>query len=287
VIASDDAEIALGRQVYGFLPTSSHLVVEPARRRGDQFTDAAPHRASLPPAYNAYRFVDPGTDPTTAHELRPLLAPVFMLSFLLDDLLAERDLHGASWALITSASSKAAIGTAFLLRSRGVTTTGATAAAHVDFVESLGVYDEVLDYDSLDQLETAPTTLVDIAGDAEHRQRLAAHLGDRLVRSIVAGFTRTTGSQMALDDTDGGEVFSAPQRIVERTKQWGRTEFDERVERSLQRFSSWVHDWIELIRTDGPAEVERAYHRVRLGQVAPHQGMLLGLPGPAGPTTRP
>lgn len=166
---------------------------------------------------------------------------------------------------------------ASLLRERGVATTGLTANERIDFVESLGVYDEVLDYNSIDQLDITPTTLVDIAGDAAHRHQLAARLGDALLHTIMAGFTRTTGTPLAFEEADAEALFSAPERIVERTRQWGRHDFDARVEQSLQHFSSWAHDWIELIRIDRPEEVERAYHRVRLAQAAPAQGLLLTL----------
>src|ERR1044071_8512268 len=42
------AEIAEGTRVYGYLPTSSHLVVTPAKVDARGFRDAAPHRQGLP-----------------------------------------------------------------------------------------------------------------------------------------------------------------------------------------------------------------------------------------------
>src|SRR5579885_2574240 len=48
VLASRHHDIAEGERVYGYLPMSTHLVVQPARVAATSFMDAMPHRAALP-----------------------------------------------------------------------------------------------------------------------------------------------------------------------------------------------------------------------------------------------
>ena len=58
---SRHADLAPGMRVYGYLPCASHLLVVPDRVNQKGFIDAAPHRATLPSAYQGYRDVE--TDP--------------------------------------------------------------------------------------------------------------------------------------------------------------------------------------------------------------------------------
>ena len=48
VIASTIDDVAAGTRLYGYLPTSTHLVVMPGRVDPRGFVDTAPHRTSLP-----------------------------------------------------------------------------------------------------------------------------------------------------------------------------------------------------------------------------------------------
>jgi hypothetical protein len=130
---------------------------------GSGFVDTAAHRATLPAAYNRYRFVD--ADPAYAadtEELHALLFPLFVLSFLLDDWLATSAFFGAQVVVVSSASSKSALGTGHLLAGRGtVTVIGLTSDRHVDHVTGLGVYDAVTSYDVVDLLADDPAVFLD------------------------------------------------------------------------------------------------------------------------------
>ena len=79
--------------------------------------DAAAHRQGVAPVYNAYARVT--DDPAFAGrqgDYQALLRPLFMLSFLVDDFLAEADFFGARRVMLSSASSKTAFGLAHLLQ---------------------------------------------------------------------------------------------------------------------------------------------------------------------------
>src|SRR5215470_6628739 len=54
VAHSEVEQLPAGSRVYGYLPPSSELLVEPTQVGDHGFVDASPHRAALPAAYNAY-----------------------------------------------------------------------------------------------------------------------------------------------------------------------------------------------------------------------------------------
>ena len=57
--------------------------------------------------------------------------------------------------MLSSASSKTAYGTAFLLHGQGPQLVGLASAPNVAFTQSLGCYDRVLPYAAIDQLSPA------------------------------------------------------------------------------------------------------------------------------------
>ncbi|MFI2478878.1 DUF2855 family protein, partial [Nocardia xishanensis] len=52
VIESNTESLRPGDRVFGYLPSSSHLVVTPEALGADKFRDTTPHRADLMPIYN-------------------------------------------------------------------------------------------------------------------------------------------------------------------------------------------------------------------------------------------
>ncbi len=99
---------------------ATHLVIEAADVSKRGLRDAAAHRQGVAPVYNAYARVS--GDPAFAGkqgDYQALLRPLFMLSFLVDDFLAENEFYGAKSVMLSSASSKTAYGLAHLLHARG------------------------------------------------------------------------------------------------------------------------------------------------------------------------
>jgi Protein of unknown function (DUF2855) len=140
VLASRHPQIEIGERLFGYFPMATHLVIEAAdvRRRG--LRDAAAHRQGIAPVYNAYARVSDEPGFAGRHgDFQALLRPLFMLSFLVDDALAEANFYGANRVMLSSASSKTAFGLAHLLQQRGqVGVIGLTSAANAGFVEGLG-----------------------------------------------------------------------------------------------------------------------------------------------------
>src|ERR1700744_3076211 len=152
VVASRHPGVAEGERLFGYFPMATHLVIEASDVSKRTLRDAAAHRQGVAPVYNAYARVsgDPAFAGRQGDE-QALLRPLFMLSFLVDDYLAENEFHGAKCVILSSASSKTAFGLAHLLHTQrqNVRVIGLTSAKNVDFVESLGCYHDFVTYDQL------------------------------------------------------------------------------------------------------------------------------------------
>ena len=57
VVASKNEALPVGERVYGYLPISTHAIVDAAKITPMTFIDGAAHRAALPPVYNQYQRV--------------------------------------------------------------------------------------------------------------------------------------------------------------------------------------------------------------------------------------
>jgi hypothetical protein len=271
-------ELPEGTRVYGYLPPSSRLVIEPDRfdRRG--FVDASPHRAHLPSAYQGYRAVDADPVYDSEHEDEQILFwPLFFTSWLIDDFLADEGFFGAETIVIGSASSKTALSAAFLLAQRdGIEVIGLTSPRNKGFVERTGVYSPVVTYDEIESLPRTKAVYVDMSGNAEVQSAVHEHYGDDLAYSCAVGMTHheemAGGSDLAGPDP---VFFFAPVRIKKRGADWGAADLDQRVTDAWLPFVDWTGGWLEVIHGSGPEALQQAYLEVLDGKVDPAAGHVL------------
>lgn len=284
VEASEAEGVEPGTRVYGYLPPSSQLLVTPADADERGFLDGSPHRAALPSAYQ--RYLATGADPfysAETEEMQMLLRPLFFTSFLIDDQLDDDGLAGKGPILMSSASSKTAIAAAFLLAQRPeVELVGLTSPRNAEFVSELGIYGRVVTYDAIDSLERGAATYVDFAGDAAVREAVHGHYRDELAHSMAVGVTHWE------DFTGGGELpgptpafFFAPDRVVKRSKDWGRIELERRVAEAWHPFCTWIGERLEVVHDRGFEGLQAAYLETLEGQVDPRVARVVEL-GAAG-----
>ena len=233
---------------------------------GATFTEGSPHRAGLSSEYNVYSWADAGS---SADDALMILQPVFWLSFTLDDYLFYRGLPGQR-VVVTSASSKAAIGLAHLLARRGVPVTGLTSAGHAGFARALSLYDRVLRYDDLAALPVRKTVLVDIAGDAALRDRIRQHLAGRLSQVVLAGGTHREADGLA------GERFFAPDRIRELAREHGWAVLEQRFQAALGKFAAGA-SWLKIVRHHGLGDAADVYHEVLGNASSPAEAHIISL----------
>ncbi|HLX14996.1 MAG TPA: DUF2855 family protein [Bradyrhizobium sp.] len=282
VIASRHPGIEAGERLFGYFPMATHLAIEAANVNKRSLYDAAAHRQSVSPVYNAYTRVS--GDPAFAGregDYQALLRPLFMLSFLVDDFLDEHDFFGARSVLLSSASSKTAFGLAHLLHTqrRGMRVIGLTSAANTGFVRSLGCYDEVVTYDHVTSLPSdSPVAFVDMAGNSEFSAKLHRHFGDRLKYSGRVGLTHRAS---APDEPElpGAKAawFFAPDQIRQRAKEWGPGGVETRFRQAWSGFAPTLEKRLTVVEGRGPAAVKQVYLDTLNGHIPPEQGHMLSL----------
>jgi len=273
VLASRAESVAEGARLYGYWPMSTQLVTCLAQR-GSAYTDTSVHRGALPPAYNHYEIAL--ESPFDDHYA--LLRPLFTTSFLLDDYLAEAAPDATP--VLASASSRTAIGLAWLLKRRGRLPVGLTSERNRAFVEALGVYERVVVYGDENTVDAAgAVAFVDMAGDACVRSAVHRHFGERLALSLIVGATHHEA--MPADGTalpgPQPSLFFAPDRMVARRKDWGAAAFGHRVEEGLNGFISDA-SWLKVEHHRGPQALDVVYRSVLAGEASPSQGHVV-LPG--------
>ncbi|QUS41760.1 DUF2855 family protein [Tardiphaga alba] len=281
VIASKHPQIETGERLFGYFPMATHLVIEAADVSKRGLRDGAAQRQGVAPVYNAYARVsdDPAFTGRNG-DYQALLRALFMLSFLVDDFLAEAEFFGARQVILSSASSKTAFGLAHLLHTKRqpIRVVGLTSHDNADFVASLGCYHEVVPYDRVDSLPAEqPTAFVDMAGNADLRARLHRHFKDNLVYSGRIGMTHQDTTE-----TDGlpgvkPSWFFAPDQIRKRAKEWGPGGIDTRFGAAWADFLPMLETSLAIVEGHGLADVERVYRATLAGKASPREGHLLSL----------
>jgi hypothetical protein len=285
VIASRHPSLEIGERLFGYFPMATHLVIEAAGVSKRGLRDAALHRQGVAPVYNAYTRVD--GDPSFAGregDHQALLRPLFMLSFMVDDFLAENDFFGARSVILSSASSKTAFGLAHLLHTqrKDIRVIGLTSARNVDFVQSLGCYDEVILYDQVASLPSAsPVAYVDMAGNSALRATLHRHFGDQMKYSGRVGLTHHGSSMPQEPELPGAKPawFFAPDQIRKRAEEWGPGGINTRFGAAWSGFAPTLETRLTVVSGHGPAAVKQVYLDTLNGRIPPEQGHMLSLAG--------
>jgi hypothetical protein len=285
--------LQVGRRVWGYYPAGTHVVVTPSKVSAGGFTDGTAYRRELALVYNQYSFCD--ADPAYTLEgegLQAVLRPLFMTSFLIDDFLEHHRFFGAQQVLMSSASSKTALGTAHCLALRRGTPgtpriVGLSSAANIEYTRSLGCYDAVARYDELATLSAqVPTVYVDFAGNASLRKRIHQHFGERLMYSSSIGGTHWSELGSARDlPGPRPTLFFAPERVRLRSGPpptgWGAGELQRRMAVAWAAFIVQVgHDqWVRIHEQRGAQAVLEAYRQLVAGRTEARQGLMLSMRG--------
>ena len=280
VVASNVDDVPVGDRLYGYFPMRPHLKIMPAKVSETRLFDGAPHRAELPPVYNSYARVkaEPGYDGKMDDE-RMLLFPLYATSFCLYDFLLANDWFGAEQVAILSASSKTAIGLAYAIAGddKAPPQVGVTSQRNRDLVNGLKLYDQVVTYDALTEIDAGkPTVIVDMSGNGDVLGRLHSHLGENMKYCSNVGVTHW-------EDNDMGEgfirersaMFFAPGHIQQRTKEWGPGVFEKKAFAFWHDAAVKSRDWLKLKHLNGLEALAKEYDAIREGKLSPDQGVIV------------
>ena len=264
--------IPVGTRLFGYLPMASHWITR-LERRPWGVVDVSAHRVELPSAYNSLVEAAPGPQDDQIALLRPL----FLTAFLLDDYFAENADFGATTFILSSASSKTALGLGWLLARRGVRVIGLTSPRNADFVEGVGCYAETRTYDALAETPVeGQAVFVDFAGAPEVVAAVHHSLGEHLVHSAVVGSTHQAGGAVGPGRLPGPRptFFFAPDRVRQRSKDWGGAAFHDRIQTSLEAFIT-ANGWLEVSTHAGPEALASIYQTVLAGMARPEAGNMV------------
>lgn len=291
VVESANPHVGTGDRFYGWFPMATHvdMLVRPV---DGGLRDDGAHRTDHAPVYRTYtRTTDDPRHPSAAEcdgapnddEIRDaedrhaLLRGLFLTGFLADAYLDSDDWFGAEQVAVLSASSKTAIGFAAQASTRPLAVVGITSAANVDFVRALGYYRDVVTYDDIGDLATVPTVSVDMAGNGAALAALHAHLGDRLLHSMVIGKSHHDAPAVPVTAGPDPQFFFAPTAAGRLVEQWGFEDFDRRSAEATHTFVAASRDWLTVQRTNGPDDAAATWHEVFEGTVPPDIGRIISL----------
>lgn len=279
VIASHHPDIAEGERLYGYWPMGSHVALSPADISNSGFVDSAPHRKGLADVYNRYRRLaaDPAHDPDFEGG-RAVFEPLFMTSFLIEDLFRRNAFFGAGAAILTSASSKTALALAHVLRATSpeVTRIGLTSPGNIGFVKDSGLYDQVLSYDDLESIDASrPVVTVDFAGNGAVLKRLHSHWQDNLRYSMLVGATHVDARGGA-KNLAGPEpiLFFAPTSAQALLEELGPAGFARALAMRWNSFAETARDMVTIETHQGAAAIRDAYLAMVAGMVKPDIGIV-------------
>jgi hypothetical protein len=256
-----------GTRLFGLWPMASQALLS-GRRSRLGVREGSPHRKAVNAVYNQYAIE--GAANAEARQLRAVFHPLFVTSFVLAQHLA--DLEGSLGAVeivVVSASSKTALGAAYLLQGQR-RLVGLTSGRNSEWLTRTGLFESVVPYEALDGLaHTGACVVLDFSGDQVLLNRITALLGERCKRLLRIGATHggevgdCAGQSKDWPDT---VLFSGPENIERYAGAWGPEEFDTRLRRALAAFTDATYPHFDLQHFDGEDGMLAAYDCVREGR---------------------
>lgn len=279
VVASNHPDVQEGMRFYGYLPMSSYLVVEADKVTPYGFKDMKPHRQEMAAIYNFYTNTaqDPVFHPQWEDYI-PIIRPLFATSFLSYHFLKDEAFFQAKNILLTSASSKTALGLAFMLKKNqaedGKKIIGLTSERNIEFVTQTGFYDQVLSYNEVSSLPKEPAIIVDFAGNTQLMIDIDGMLGEKLLYISRIGLTDWQGGS-AVFKHPNSRFFFAPTQAQKMYKERGLQETNLQIGQNMQAFVAQIQSWMELSFVDGHADLKTLYQNMLTGAVDPKIGYIV------------
>ncbi len=277
---SNNEAFKVGERVYGYLPMGTHLDVEPGKVSDSNFTDMSAHRQPMSSIYNTYSRLAADLEHDPEHEAeRMIFGPLFKTGYLIETMFRSEDWFGAGVVIMTSASSKTSMALASVAKAKSpeIKRVGLTSAGNVGFTEATGLYDQVLTYDQVSELNNVRSVSVDFAGNSSVLRAIHEHLGENLAYSCLVGATHIDGRDGSAGALPGPEpiLFFAPHYAVAAVKELGPKAFGEAIAISWKQFLSEVADTIEVEVRTGIDAARSTYLEMVGGKVDPAKGIVI------------
>ena len=284
---SKNEDLQVGERLFGYFPPANVLRLTPIKVSAQSFSDGKKHRAELPPVYNNYiRLSGEENYDDSMDHIRALLFPLHITAFCLCDALRDQSYLGADQVIIISASSKTAIGLAQGLADEKAAPKiiGLTSSKNLEFVKSLGCYDEIISYDELEKVnKSIGSVIVDMAGNREILGTLHGALGEKMLKCLTVGMTHwdnTTTAEDLLGQAmlrDRTEFFFAPAHIQKRIGDWGHEGYSKKTNEFMTNRATQSKDWMKIKEISGLDNFIETYREVVSGNINPDEGIIVTL----------
>jgi hypothetical protein len=201
---------------------------------------------------------------------------------MIDYFMRSESWFGAGQLVLTSASSKTAMGLASVARQNSpqIKRIGLTSPGNVAFVKSTGLYDQVVAYDDLASLPVVDTVSVDFAGNPALLAAIHGHFADALKYSCLVGATHIEERSAGFGQTGGlagpkPELFFAPHHFVSFFKEHGPIEAGKMVAATWHAFLDAVEGTVEIVQLKGLEAARTTFLTMIGGAVDPAKGMVI------------
>jgi len=214
-----------------------------------------------------------------------LFRPLFWTSFWCHDWMSLNSWFGAKTVIISSASSKTSFCLAYLAKKNTTNQQsplhiiGLTSKSNTNFTKSLGLYDEVLTYKQIKDIDVsrAPFAYVDVTGNPELYSSLVFHIGKpKLVKAVSLGMTQHDSASEGVG-FKGLEIFFTPEWMKKRRESLSVEDIVNITGRAWEWLLEDCEKWIKIKKMNGKDEVESGYKEVLTGKVSPDYGFVFSM----------
>ena len=281
VVESNHSDISLGEQLYGFFPMAQHVVLQPDEIKAQMFIDATDYRQELPALYNQYNRcqADPEIMKTLQNE-RCVLFPLFITGYIIADFLADNHYFSAEQIIIGSASSKTGYSVASFLKANGYQgkVVALTSSQNTDFVNQLGLFEQVISYDEINTLDNIATAYVDMSGNSQVLSDLHHHLQDNIKTSQLVGAThwQRFGKKQSLPGAKP-VLFFAPDQIKKRSDEIGAKAFMEQSLMASAQLAQQLNHLIDIEHHQGVEALQTLWLAMLDNQVSGQRGLMFSI----------
>jgi len=263
VLASEHPEVPVGEYCYGFLPLASHWVMQPGQVSATGWQDASAHRAALPAVYNRYATRLPAP---AQWDQFAVLQPLFATAWLLAQELIGQ-FPNDTQLCFTSASSRTALATAWLLRGAGFQMHALTSESRTDWLRAHGLFASVSAYGDLKGLSRQASVILDFAGNSALLAALTAHFDAQLRATLLIGATHSAGPAQAQARDPRSQVFFAPSLYQRYQAQLGGAELAHRIQIEREAYLAADAGSLAIQAVLGSDAIASAYQRLLRGEL--------------------
>jgi hypothetical protein len=276
VIKSKNEKIKVGDLYFGLSPMGNHFKVEPGNYAPHGFSDVAQHRSKLLAPYNFYTKIFPEHYKSTEDKDYSLMTRItFPTSFLIKSFLERNLFFGAKQIIITSASSKTALGVAFLLKKYkdkwNTKIIGITSNDNIAFVEASELYDEVISYSNIKvAVPKRDSVILDFNGNADLLSTLHEMLQASLKHISLIGATNWKANK-SFKNIPNCISFAAGEQYQKLVMELGIEKAMQLLMTEMNEFSTSIQNYVMLSYLN-IIDLPAFYQKLLSGQTDPKFG---------------